>query len=125
MATKECGMEQSEAVRMARHAGEKLSEAIWGRNGPPCDSSIDEIEEIAAQATIGIFDGVIARALELQNEQLSEEFPCPDCQHTCKVTFETRTIVGRRAEATIQEPVCHCPVCDRDFFPSAGIVAAG
>ena len=123
MAAKDCAKEHA-TVQVARRLGLKLSEEIWGPDGPPDDSSIDEIEEIAVQATIGLFDGVIARALEMQNERLPDQLPCPACQRSCDVTFKERTILGRRAEATIGEAVCHCPACDRDFFPSAGNIAA-
>jgi hypothetical protein len=123
MATQDCGA-YAATVQAARRAGQNLSEEIWGPDGPPCDSSIDEIEEFAVQASKGIFDGVIARALELQNQRLAKQLACPDCQQPCDVRLKSRTIIGRRAEATIQEPVCHCPVCDRDFFPAAGSLAA-
>ena len=109
------------ALEMAR----RLAEEVYGPEGPAMDSSIDDIEEIAAQAIRAAFDGVIARALELQNEQLPREVPCPDCGGACEVQFQTRTIQGRFGTADIQEPFGHCATCHRDFFPSTSRAAVG
>ena len=102
-----------------------FSADVYGEEGPSLQTDIDEIEENAVLAATALFDAVIARALELQNQKLPEQMPCPDCHSECPVRREERTIHGRMGPATIKEPVCRCPVCDRDFFPSAGSVAAG
>ncbi len=113
------------AARLARQMAEHLSQEIYGGEGPPLDSDIDEIEDLAVLAARAAFDAVIARALALQNQQLPEQLPCPKCQRASPVAFQERTIQGRMGPATIQEPACHCSACDRDFFPSAGSLAAG
>lgn len=101
-----------------------FSADVYGEEGPSLQTDIDEIEENAVLAATALFDAVIARALELQNQKLPDQMPCPDCHSPCPVRREERTIRGRMGPATIQEPVCRCPVCDRDFFPSAGNFAA-
>ena len=120
MATKE-----ELAAKLAGPMAHVFSQEIYGDEGPDLDCDIDQIEDVAVLAARAAFDATIARALELQNQKLPEQLPCPQCQAGCSVGFESRTIQGRLGPATIREPVCHCPVCDRDFFPSAGSVAAG
>lgn len=118
-------IKQQLIAKLAREMGEVFSREIYGEEGPPLDTDIDEIEDHAVLAAKAAFDAVIAQALQLQNQQLPEQLPCPKCHTASDVRFATRTIQGRMGPAEIREPVCHCPVCDRDFFPSAGSVAAG
>jgi hypothetical protein len=113
------------AAKLAGQLAESFSQEIYGAEGPELDCDIDEIEEVAVLAARAAFDAIIARALELQNRRLPERLPCPQCQTESDVRFERRTIQGRLGSASIREPVCRCSVCDRDFFPSAGSVAAG
>jgi len=113
------------AATLAGKLAEGFSEEAFGPDGPELDCDIDEIEEAAVLAARAAFDAVIARALVLQNQKLPEQLPCPKCETLCSVNFEKRTVRGRLGPAEIQEPVCHCPQCQRDFFPSAGSVAAG
>ena len=113
------------AARLASQMAEFFSEEVYGPEGPELDSDMDEFEDLAVLAARAAFDAVIAKALVLQNQKLPPRLQCPKCQRECPVKFEERTLQGRMGPATIQEPVCHCSACDRDFFPSAGIVAAG
>jgi hypothetical protein len=112
------------ASKLAAQA-EAFAGEVYGPDGPDLDCDIDEIEDIAVLAARAAFDAVIARALLLQNQKLPSELPCPDCQKLCQVAFRKRSLRGRLGSAEIQEPRCHCSVCDRAFFPSAGSVAAG
>jgi hypothetical protein len=113
------------AAKLALQLAETLSEEVYGTEGPDLDCDIDEIEDLAVLAARAAFDAVIARALLLQNQQLPDQLPCPKCENSCRVEFEKRTIRGRMGAAGIQEPVCHCSKCERDFFPSARSVEAG
>jgi len=112
-------------ARLAKRFAEAVAAEVYGPEGCPLDADIDSIEDNAVLAAKAAFDAVIARALELQNQQLPAQLSCPKCQSESNVKFETRTIQGRMGPASIREPVCHCSVCDRDFFPSAGNVATG
>ena len=118
-------IKEETAAKFARQMADVFSKEIYGDQGPDLDCDIDQIEDVAVLAARAAFDAVIARALELQNQRLPEQLPCPKCQTDSSVKFETRTIQGRMGPAEIREPVCRCPVCDRDFFPSAGSVTAG
>lgn len=113
------------AARLAGQLAETFSLEVYGAEGPELDCDIDEIEELAVLAARAAFDAVIAQALRLQNQKLPDKLACPKCNRQHKVEFEERTIQGRMGTAKIQEPVCHCSACDRDFFPSAGNAAAG
>src|SRR5438128_672674 len=59
--------ERTAVERRALEFARQLAEEVYGPQGPAMDSSIDDIEEVAMQAVRAAFDGVIARALELQN----------------------------------------------------------
>ncbi len=113
------------AAKLARQVAVTFSEEVYGPDGPELDCDIDEIEDLAVLAAQATFDAVIARALVLQNQRLPDQLPCPKCERPCPVNFGKRTVQGRMGPAEIQEPVCHCSVCDRDFFPSARNLAAG
>lgn len=113
------------ATKLAGQLAAAFAQEIYGPDGPELDCDIDEFEELAVLAARAAFDAVIARALLLQNQKLPDKLGCPKCARLCKVEFEERAVQGRMGTAKIQEPVCHCSACDRDFFPSAGNVAAG
>lgn len=109
---------QELAASLAREMAGFFSAEVYGSEGPPLDMDIDEIEDNAVLAATAAFDAVIAKALALQNQKLPKEIACPGCQRESVVKFEKRTVQGRMGPAVIQEPVCHCSACDRDFFPS-------
>lgn len=110
---------------LAAQFAEEVTLKIYGEKGPGEDCDIDAIEDDAVMAARAAFDAVIAQALRLQNQQLPEELPCPKCQEPCRVRTKERTVQGRMGPATIGEPICFCSTCGRDFFPSAGAIAAG
>jgi hypothetical protein len=111
-------------AELAARFAEEVTLEIYGEKGPPESCDIDAIEEDAVVAARAAFDAVIAQALRLQKQQLPDQLPCPKCQELCEVQTEERTIQGRMGPATIPEPVCTCSACGRDFFPSAGAIAA-
>jgi hypothetical protein len=110
---------------LAARFAEEVTLKIYGEKGPSENFDIDAIEEDAVLAARAAFDAVIAQALRLQNRQLPDQLSCPKCQELSEVKTEERTLQGRMGPATIQEPVCTCSACGRDFFPSAGTIAAG
>jgi hypothetical protein len=117
-------------------SSEKLSErklkeieeiaAGWGKllaqeafpNGPGLDVSLADMEEVAARACKAIVRGAVETMTGEQAKQLSEEVACPICGLMCAVKRKARPLTVRGGEATLDEPVAHCPVCRRDFFPS-------
>jgi hypothetical protein len=49
---------------------------------------------------------------------------CPVCDHECDVGFAKRMVHSLEGLVELLEPKAHCPVCRRDFFPSAGNAGA-
>ena len=113
------------ASKLAFQLADSFAKEVYEPDGPDLACDIDEIEDLAVLAARAAFDAVIARALMLQNQKLPDQLSCPKCQRLCRVEFEKRSLQGRMGSAEIQEPVCHCSACDRDFFPSAGNLATG
>jgi len=52
-------------------------------------------------------------------ERAEVAYNCPTCELRCPVTHKQRELETLDGPANLREPVCHCPACDRDFFPSA------
>jgi hypothetical protein len=52
-------------------------------------------------------------------ERLTGPQPCPKCQRMCSLIHEQRELETIDGPVELREPVCHCPACRRDFFPSA------
>jgi hypothetical protein len=57
-------------------------------------------------------------------ERLSEPQPCPSCGQRCPLVHRHRPLETIDGPIELPEPVCHCPACRRDFFPSASSVWA-
>jgi hypothetical protein len=45
--------------------------------------------------------------------------PCPTCGRLCPLLDRRRPLETVDGPIELCEPVCHCPACRRDFFPSA------
>jgi hypothetical protein len=93
----------------------------FGPEGPPLDTTFAEIEEFAHEV-----GKMVARALdEKLTKQHASHFQgtaaCPCCRSSCPVAEdpETRSMQTTDGEVSLREPLCHCPACNRDFFPSA------
>jgi uncharacterized protein with PIN domain len=52
-------------------------------------------------------------------ERLSELQSCPTCGQPCPLLHRERELETIDGPIELQEPVCHCSACRRDFFPSA------
>jgi len=101
--------------------------AGWGKlaaknvfpTGPGLDVTLVEMEEVANRAARAIVRGAVETMTCEQAKQFGEELPCPICERMCAVKRKFRPMTVRGGEATLDEPVAHCPACRRDFFPSA------
>lgn len=93
----------------------------FGAEGPPIDTTFAEIEEFGHKV-----GRMMARALD---EELTKHHgthfqgaaPCPSCGTSCPIVEnpDTRDIQTTDGDVALREPLSHCPVCNRDFFPSA------
>jgi len=102
----------------------------WGKiiaqeafpGGPGLDVTLAEMEELAAAASHALVQGAVETMTGSQGEQFGGEAPCPTCGRVCPLMLEPRSMVVRGGNATLKEPVGHCPRCRRDFFPAtAGV----
>lgn len=92
----------------------------FGSEGPPIDTTFAEIEAFGHEV-----GRMVARALdEKLTGQHAAHFQgtvaCPCCGEMCPVAENpsTRDVQTSDGHVPIHEPICHCPVCNRDFFPS-------
>ena len=114
------GQGWSPAVRQKlQELAELISEERFGEAGIPREFSFSEIEEIGHQ--VGqLAAGTVDQTLQLQHAQhLAEVEPCPQCGEDCQVQQRPRSLQTRDGTVELVEPVCYCPACERDFFPSA------
>ena len=101
--------------------------AGWGKiisqeafpNGPGLDVSLADMEEMAMAASRALVQGAVEAMTGSQSEQFGDEAPCPICGKMCLLKTVRRPMVVRGGDATLNEPVGHCPKCRRDFFPAA------
>jgi len=99
----------------------------WGKiiareafpDGPGLDVTLADVEEFAMAASRALVKGAVETMTGAQGEQLGEEASCPACGKMCPLETVSRPVVVRGGDATLDEPVGHCPTCRRDFFPSA------
>ena len=101
--------------------------AGWGKiiaqeafpSGPGMDVSLADMEELAMAASRALVKGTVEAMTCSQGEQFGQEAPCPVCGKMCSLKTVPRSMVVRGGDATLNEPVGHCPKCRRDFFPAA------
>ena len=122
-------MASTEAQRRKLQQIQEIAQG-WGKllareafpDGPGLDVSLFEMEELAAAASKALVRGAIETLTSDQTQQMPKEMPCPICGRMCGLQTRARPIKVRGGEATLPEPVGHCPACRRDFFPSASRV---
>ena len=103
--------------------GKIIAHRAFGDAGPPLDADLFTLEQAAQAAAQGLLQGTLATLLAQQAQALPDPHPCPHCQHRCPVQHEPRPLDCLGGSVTYAEPVCHCPACRRDFFPSAAQLA--
>jgi hypothetical protein len=83
------------------------------------------MEQLAQAAAAGLTEGTLSSLLEQQAHLLGPQQPCPDCGRPCQVEREQRLVKLRSGPLLSSEPICHCPGCRRDFFPSTAPASPG
>ena len=109
---------------MAYGWGKIVSRRVYGEEGPGLDIDFDSIETMAVDIGQAVVQGAIEQALKTQWKLLGDHQPCPECTRDSPVVATPRTIQVRGGTIAYDEPVCHCPECRRDFFPSPPELAA-
>lgn len=119
MASKELSERKvKEIEEIARGWGKLLAREAYPE-GPGLDVSLADMEDVVARATRAIVRGAVETMTDDQADDLGQEAACPNCGRICKLKRKPRPLVVRGGQATLDEPVGHCPTCRRDFFPSA------
>ena len=94
--------------------------------GPDTALDFQAMEDLAAAAAAGLTEGTLATLLQQRAQTLPPEIPCPDCGHLCPISHEPRPLTLHTGQPIpLHQPLAHCPVCRRDFFPPADRTAAG
>ena len=109
---------------MAYGWGKVVSRRAYGDDGPGLDIDFDSIESLALDIGQAVIQGAIEETLKTQLKLLGDHQACPGCARACPVKIASRTIQVRGGPIEYDEPVCHCPACRRDFFPSPPEFAA-
>ena len=110
---------------VAKDWGKIIVRRAFGEQGPGLDVDLAQMEQVAQAAARGLTAGTLEEATTQQAQLLGERHPCPICGHCCPVTTEGRPIHVAGGTFQHREPVCYCPTCRLDFFPSASVVEAG
>jgi hypothetical protein len=124
MGTRKLTPEDLEAIsQLAKGWGKIVSRRAFGEQGPGLDVDLAQMEQVAFAAAQGLLAGALETATSQQAAQLGNSQPCPNCGRVCPVTIDERTVEVRGGRFEHREPLCHCPTCRRDFFPSAAAAA--
>ena len=121
---KSSSMDHAGVERLAEGWGKVVARRVHDELGPELDLDADDIEQVASAAARAVARGTIADLLERKAALLGAEQPCPTCRRPCAVRRQPQAIDFWGGEVIYAEPVCHCPACRRDFFPSAPGAAA-
>ncbi len=115
-------------VKLTEDAQKKLEECVaalavcgFGVDGPPVETTFAEIEDFGHEV-----GKMVARAVDekLTNQHATRfdgTADCPICETECPIAEnpKPRNFQTNDGDVPLHEPICHCPVCNRDFFPSA------
>ena len=100
-----------------------LVEKLYGRDGPPWDTRLTEIEDlfVAIRDVLGekMLADALARQAAAQARGPAPYRTCPGCQQPllCPETNE-RIVQTQAGDAAWAEPEGYCDRCRRSFFPS-------
>jgi hypothetical protein len=115
---KSTSMDSVGIARVAQGWGKVVARRVEEEVGPDLELDADEIEQLAKGAACAVAKAAIEELLEKKAALLGPEQPCPSCHRPCPVSRNPRDIQFWGGEVAYSEPVCHCPACRRDFFPS-------
>ncbi len=122
------GTEAQKGVFWDAEVQKKLDECVaavtamrYGPDGPPENTTFAEIEQFGHEVGRQLGRAVDQQLASQHAEQFQKAAACPTCQTVCepKPTPADREIQTSDGQVALAEPVCHCSVCHRDFFPSA------
>lgn len=99
----------------------KVSQRLGIQAGAPPKAGVRFTELEAAGHRLGraVAQATTERLALMQAEQMTGPQPCPTCGRLCSLVHRQRSLETIDGPIELREPVCHCPACRRDFFPSA------
>ena len=118
----------NEDLSLSAEASKKYDELVallaaekYGPEGPSLETTFAEIEQYGHHVGRMVARGVDAHLTARQSGRLETEQVCPTCQTRCEETSKRkqRPLQTVDGDVPLSEPTFHCPVCNRDFFPSA------
>ena len=121
------GKDAQKQVVLTEEAKKKFEECVaafaacgFGADGPARDTTFAEIEEFGHEVGQMIARAVDERLATQHATHFRGTAPCPTCGTDCPVegTSATRDLQTCDGDVPLHEPICHCSVCRRDFFPS-------
>jgi len=116
-----------ETVVLTDEASQKIQECVaalaacgFGPEGPAVNTTFAEIEEFGHEVGRLVARGVDERLATQHAEHFQKEASCPTCETVCALKEHpaVRLFQTTDGDVPLSEPVCQCPVCHRDFFPS-------
>jgi hypothetical protein len=122
------GKEARSAVVLDAETQKKLDECVaavtamrYGPEGPPENTTFAQIEQFGHEVGRMMGRAVDQQLASQHADQFQKTAACPTCQTPCepKPSPKEREIQTSDGRVPLAEPVCHCSVCHRDFFPSA------
>lgn len=98
-----------------------LTAMRYGPDGPPENTTFAEMEEFGHEVGRMLGRAVDQQLASQHAGHFQKAAACPTCQTVGepKPTPAQRKIQTSDGPVPVHEPVCHCSVCNRDFFPSA------
>lgn len=109
---------RDELLQVARLMGENLSRKTFGERGPDLQVTLADLEQLLRPIVQAVTAGFLTVSAEVQSNRLSATLPCPTCGRECSRSEHERTLRAEYGPFTWAEPKCHCPHCERSFFPS-------
>jgi hypothetical protein len=115
-----------EIQALAARWGKIIAKRAFGEQGPGLEADLSALEAVATAAARGLTEGTLTALLQQQAQTLGNQQACPACGTLCPVCWEERPLhVQGGHTIPLNEPLCHCPGCRRDFFPPAACLASG
>jgi hypothetical protein len=114
-------------LKLTEEAKKKFEECVaafaacgFGADGPPRDTTFAEIEEYGHEVGRMLARALDERLTAQHAMHFQEESVCPGCGTLSppKENRNQRDLQTTDGKIPLAEPICHCSVCDRDFFPS-------
>lgn len=115
-------------IQLTAEARKKFEECVaamaacgFGSEGPPKETTFAEIEDFGHEVGRMLARAVDERLTDQHAGHFGETAACPGCRKQCRVKEAPapRDLQTCDGSVPLREPVCHCSVCHRDFFPSA------